>query len=67
MDFAIGVPKIKGSRAVIAVEVTGYQSQRITFELVDEGAHGWKVDDIILPGYDGSEPLRISDYFANPR
>ncbi len=66
MDFAVGEPKIKGSRAVIVVDITGYQHQQITFELVDDGAKGWKIDDIILPGYDGSPPERISDYFANP-
>lgn len=66
MDFAVGQPKIKGDRAVIVVDITGYQHHQITFQLVDEGARGWKVDDIILPGYDGSSPERISSYFANP-
>nr|WP_295886173.1 hypothetical protein [uncultured Devosia sp.] len=66
MDFAVGEPKVKRDRAVIAVDITGYQPKQITFELVDEGTRGWKIDDIILPGYDGSEPERISDYFANP-
>ena len=66
MDFAVGQPKIKGDRAVIVVDITGPRHQQITFELVDDGPMGWKVDDIILPGYDGSPPERISDYFANP-
>ena len=66
MDFAVGEPKVKRDRAVIAVDITGYQPKQITFELVNEGVKGWKIDDIILPGYDGSEPERISDYFANP-
>jgi hypothetical protein len=66
MDFAIGEPKIKRDRAVIAVDITAYQHQQITFELVDEGTRGWKIDDIILPGYETPETERISDYFANP-
>ena len=66
MEFAVGEPKTKGDRAVIAVDVTGYRQQQIIFELVDEGAKGWKVDDIILPGYETPETERISDYFANP-
>jgi hypothetical protein len=66
MDFAVGGPKTKGGRAVIVVDITGPRHQQIIFELVDDGAMGWKVDDIILPGYDGSPPERISDYFANP-
>lgn len=66
MEFSVGQPKIKGGRAVIVVDITGYQHQQITFELVDDGARGWKVDDIILPGYDGAPPERISSYFANP-
>jgi hypothetical protein len=67
MDFAVGEPKVKGERASVAVAVTGYQQQEIRFELVDEGAEGWKVDDIILPGYDGEPEWRLSDYFADPR
>ena len=66
MDFAVGEPKIKRDRAIIAVDITGYQPKRITFELIDEGEKGWKIEDIILPGYDGSGPERLSDYFANP-
>lgn len=66
MDFAVGDAKIKGDRAAIAVAITGYQYQTIRFELVDEGAKGWKVEDIILPGYDGEPDWRLSEYFADP-
>lgn len=67
MDFAVGAPKIKGGRAIISVLITGYQEQTIGFELVNDGAvAGWKVDDIILPGYDGEPDWRLSDYFADP-
>ena len=66
MDFAVGDPKLKGDRAAIAVVITGYQNQTIRFELVDEGATGWKVEDIILPGYDGEPDWRLSEYFADP-
>lgn len=65
-DFAVGDAKLKGGRATIAVVLTGYQNQTIRFELIDEGAKGWKVDDVILPGYDGEPEWRLADYFANP-
>lgn len=65
MDFAVGEPKIKGNRATLAVAITGYEEQQIGFELIDEGASGWKIDDIILPGYPGDPALRLTQYFAD--
>lgn len=67
MDFAVGEPKVKGGRATATVGISGYQEQEIQFELINEGARGWKVDDIILPGYDGEAEWRLSDYFADPQ
>lgn len=67
MTFAVGEPKVKGGRAAAVVEIGGHAPQQLRFELVDDGAAGWKVDDIILPGYDGGPDWRLSEYFADPR
>ncbi|WIJ26526.1 hypothetical protein [Devosia sp. RR2S18] len=66
MDFDVGAPKIKGDRAASTVQATGHENFSIRFELVDEGAAGWKVDDIILPGFDGGSEWRLSDYLRDP-
>jgi hypothetical protein len=63
LTFRISAPKIKGSRAVASVDVLleGRVLHKLGFELVEDGAAGWKVDDIILPGN-----WRLSAYFADP-
>jgi hypothetical protein len=68
MDFAIGDAKTKGGVSVIAVDITieGEPWHEITFHLVDEGAAGWKVDDILLPMGDMQGSWSLSEYLADP-
>jgi hypothetical protein len=63
--FAVGDPTIEGGRATLTVVVTGNDPEEIGFELVEEGARGWKVDDVILPGYPGDPSLRLTQYFID--
>ena len=68
MDFAIGDAKTKGDRSVIVVDITieGEPWHEITFDLVDEGESGWKVDDILLPMGDAPGHWSLAEYLANP-
>ncbi|QYO75399.1 DUF3828 domain-containing protein [Devosia salina] len=68
MDFAIGDAKTKGGQAVVAVDISydGQAWQSLTFLLIDEGAAGWKVDDVVLPFTDVGSTWRLSDYLADP-
>ena len=68
MDFAIGEAKTKGDRAIVVVDIAigGHAWDSITFQLVDEGAAGWKVDDVVLPFTDVGGTWRLSDYLADP-
>ena len=68
MTFTLGTSKTKGGRAVMAVDIAIEDRpwQTITFQLVDEGDGGWKVDDIALPGETAGESWLLSDYLADP-
>lgn len=71
MTFEIGPPKVKGDRASASVQILleGKQLHIIGFDLVDDGATGWKVDDIIMPDYStytAGATWRLSDYLADP-
>ncbi len=68
MDFAIGEAKTKGDRSVIAVDIAieGAPWHEITFHLIDEGAAGWKVDDILLPTGDAEGSWSLAEYLADP-
>ena len=67
LTYDIGTPKIKGDRATTSVVIllAGEKLHTIGFEFVDEGAPGWKIDDIIMPGEEGST-WRLSEYFTDP-
>ena len=68
MDFSIGEAKTKGGRSVIAVDIAieGAPWHQLVFHLVDEGATGWKVDDILLPMGDAEGSWSLAEYFADP-
>ena len=68
MDFFVHEAKIKGDVAVTSVDITlsGEPLYTIGFSLVDEGASGWKVDDILLPWGEPGEVVKLSDYLADP-
>lgn len=68
MDFAIGEAKTKGDRSIIVVDIAieGAPWHEITFHLVDEGAAGWKVDDILLPMGDAEGSWSLAEYLADP-
>lgn len=68
LSYEIAAPKVKGDRATTSVRILldGEVLHMLGFELVDEDAEGWKVDDIIMPDYDINSTWRLSDYFADP-
>lgn len=68
MEFALHPAKIKGDVAVASVDITlsGEPLYTIGFHLVNEGASGWKVDDIALPWGDPGDTVRLSDFLADP-
>jgi hypothetical protein len=68
MAFTIHPAKIKGDVAVTSVDITlsGAPLYTIRFNLVNEGASGWKVDDILLPWGDPGETVRLSDFLTDP-
>lgn len=69
MDFAIGDAKTKGGLAVIPVSISieGEPWRELVFHLVDDGAAGWKVDDVLLPLEDVSVGTwKLSEYLADP-
>lgn len=68
LTFDISPAKIKGGRATATVVVMFEDRplHHLGFEMVDDGAAGWKVDDILMPDENSSTPWRLSDYFADP-
>jgi hypothetical protein len=68
MDFAIGDAKTKGGLAVIPVNISieGEPWHELVFQLVDDGATGWKVDDILLPMGDAPGHWSLAEYLSDP-
>ncbi|MBJ3783770.1 hypothetical protein [Devosia sediminis] len=70
MEFTFSDAKTKGDRSIITVDIAleGKAWHSLTFFLVDEGAAGWKVDDVLFPPFeeDAGEPWKLSEYLADP-
>jgi len=69
MEFTFRDAKTKGDRSVITVDIAleGAAWRSLTFILVEDGAAGWKVDDVLLPLEDMSVGTwSLAEYLADP-